>query len=457
MNRFLAATLGLAATLILTGCPRNEYVVEMKSVGNALERRVTCGRYDINGETRTPLDFPEPELASLKALYPKHAFDEANKRHTFQGLTIRSTPNDIGGAGSYVLLKTSFGSVGNYVERFRGHDDQWTRLQRRAKSVDQFIDLLLGWLETELGRDPGFPKLRRFLDGQARHDLKNGSLMIYQVELAEQFKKDASEEFVIRAFQYFLERGYFHQEETAQVLGFIRGSNQKEESLNFVRRWLAERLGLSSTAAMPAFFAFLNDSEAIEASWTKYMRSTDLFKSRLKEWEADHARDPKIDPLDPAQVGTDVALGAIEFQSATLDQLKVKLTLPLAPFSSNGKWDEASKNVLWEASIGTGQSRELPAICYAAWAEPDSEFQTRHLGKVALRGKDLGQIVLWRVNLPENQGGEWDRFLTGLKPGQNLEKGLDAFRFPGEIEGSPSKAADAVDLIKGGLRSQNKD
>ena len=74
----------------------------------------------------------------------------------------------------------------------------------------------------------------------------------------------------------------------------------------------------------------------------------------------------------------------------------------------------------------------LPFSCYASWAQADEGFQTNHFGKVAFSGDDLAQYCLWRCSQNAELGGEWDGFLVGLKPGEDLAAKVNAFRFKEE-------------------------
>jgi hypothetical protein len=74
----------------------------------------------------------------------------------------------------------------------------------------------------------------------------------------------------------------------------------------------------------------------------------------------------------------------------------------------------------------------LPFSCYANWAQADEEFQKGHLGKVAFNGDDLVQYCLWRCSVDGHLGAEWDAFVTGLKPDENLVARVRAFRFTAE-------------------------
>jgi hypothetical protein len=117
----------------------------------------------------------------------------------------------------------------------------------------------------------------------------------------------------------------------------------------------------------------------------------------------------------------------------------VKLSLPSAPTYTNGKWDESSKQVIWESDLQERtNSVRLPAFCYASWVEVNEEFQRAHLGKVILKGDEFLQYCLWRGGLDEKRAREWDALLAVLRPGEGLQQQVAGFRFSGEGAGGAS-------------------
>ena len=132
--------------------------------------------------------------------------------------------------------------------------------------------------------------------------------------------------------------------------------------------------------------------------------------------------------------------------------LTVRLSLPAAPDHTNGKWDQARSQVVWESDLESKESAaRLPAFCYASWTTPDSKFQMDHFGRAFLHGDDLLQYCVWRSGLNEMQAGEWEKLLSGLRPGAELTNTLAAFQFSG-AQPQPSTAADwGKDLLKGAL------
>ena len=64
----------------------------------------------------------------------------------------------------------------------------------------------------------------------------------------------------------------------------------------------------------------------------------------------------------------------------------------------------------------------------------------QHLGRIAVRGKRLGEYALWRVNLPENREPDGMNSCPASNA-NDLGKALDAFRFVSESPEAPSKAS----------------
>ncbi len=462
MNQRLFAPLALLA-LLLTGCPRNDYIVELKPHGNTIERTLTF--YCEDGEdtnTGAPnyQSFPTVELTNITALYPKDGISEQTNRHVARGEFTNSMPGDVGGAGSYTNLATSLGSAGFYAERFRGNDDLAGITERSLKSADQLTDLMLGWSKTELGAQPGYEKLRQFLDADFRRDLKNVSAYWSAGSLANGYRTNAGEEFAVRFGQYLVERGYLKLGDVPAL--FRSATIQDDQPVQaLVQRLVAEKMGVPDTQPVPPFLAFLADEKTLEASLDGYLTNTDLYRARLKQWEEDRKQNPKLQKPDPDSVVSEAAAGLVDFQlnlfGGSDDHLAVRLSLPAAPAHSNGRWDDSLKAVVWDTDIpGRTNATSLPVFCYADWAEPSESFQTRHFGKVALTGDNLTGYCLWRSALGEKQAAEWEALLTSLQPGDQLTNKLAGFRFSGEppataTNGLASPSAFARELIQSGL------
>jgi hypothetical protein len=320
------------------------------------------------------------------------------------------------------------------VERFRGNDDLAGMTERHFKSADQLTDLLVGWSRMELGRQPGYDKLHQFLDVDFRRDLKNFSAYWWEGLVVSGYKTNANEEFAVRFGQYLLERGYFKAGEIPVLFSDFSG-NDEQALLLKIQRLVARKMGVPDTSPVPASLAFLASGSEMKTSFDKYLAGTELYRAKLKQWKQDRKLKPDAKKPEPGEVLSDAAENLVEFDLfGRPDHLTVRLSLPSSPVHSNGRWDPALKQVVWESDIDEHKTNSFhfPFFCYASWAQADQSYQESHFGKVALTGDALTQYCLWRCSLDRQKGGEWDDFVAGLQPGDALTEKIDAFRFPGE-------------------------
>ena len=74
----------------------------------------------------------------------------------------------------------------------------------------------------------------------------------------------------------------------------------------------------------------------------------------------------------------------------------------------------------------------------------------------------LAQYCMWRDNLDQAKGKEWDSFVLSLKPGEDLEGRLKDFRFSAEQQKELDKqksdlAQEPRELILTGLKSEKEE
>ncbi len=343
-----------AMALVVTGCPHNQYIVQLKPQGNRIERTLVFYREDgVNTNTGTPnyQPFDAAELAAITALYPAQGLTNDGERHVVRGEFTNELPDDVGGAGAYTNLTTSLGEAGFYVERFRGNDDLAGMTERRFQAADRLADLIVGWSQMELGREPGYDKLRQFLDVDFRRDLKNLGAYWWEGQLAGGYKTNASEEFVVRFGQYLFERGYFT---IGEIPGLFRemSGDDPQALLRRIQRLVARKMGVPETEPVPASLAFLADETTMEKSFDKYLAGTDFYRAKLKQWEEDKQLKPDTKQPEPSEVANDAVGNLVGFDLfGETDHLAVRLSLPSSPIHSNGRWDEALKQVVWETDI----------------------------------------------------------------------------------------------------------
>ena len=429
-----------AMVLVLAGCGQsNDYTVELKPRGDFIERKLIIyttadGKPKAGITNSQSLKSSEKdELAAITALYPPHSLISVSNHYILKGDFSKELPNDVGGAGVYKHLATSLGEVGFYVERFRGNNNLASLSEQRFKAADRLADLFVGWSQMELGRQPGYRKLRQFLDVDFRHDLKTIIEYGWERQLVASYNTNATEEYGVRVGQYLYEHGYFTLEE---IPGLFSESWDNQLRLRLrIQRMVARKMGVSETQPVPSLLSILTNETRLAKSFDKYFASTDIYRAKFKQWEKEKKTKPDLKKPEPDEFANQaIGFVLVYLMEPAGDNLTVRLSLPTPPIHSNGRWDEKLKQVIWETPIEVRTTNALhrPFSCYAIWVQANEVFQKDHLGKLALVGDDLTKYCLWRSSLESKLGDEWDAFLAGLHPGSGLIEKIDAFRFTGE-------------------------
>ena len=428
-KRFLLPSFLAILCALVTGCPHNDYTVELKPETNGVERTLVFYRADGSNSNGVPnyQTFPSNEVAAITAVYPAGAVKQDGQRYIARGEFTGQLPKDVGGAGSYTNLATSLGDAGFYVERFRGNDDLVTPTEKRFHAADQITDLVIGWTRTEFGRERGYKKLRKFLDEDFRNDLKNAGLYFWTGQISDLFDTNATTEFVVRFGQYLHERGYLKLSDVPEVYLAVEDNNGSA-MLHLIKQLMAEKMEIPASGPLPKSFSVLNDPATLEKSWTNYLARTDLYRAKLKAWEKKKETNPKLEAPKPTDAFDDLVQNLLEplsISGGETDHLTVKLALNHAPNHSNGKWRDGQ--VVWTADLD--ENRPLPVLCYASWSDPNTDFQKAHLGKAILDGDELSEYCLWQDSLGAEQAREWENFLVSLQPGNNLREKIKTFQF----------------------------
>ncbi|MSU63550.1 MAG: hypothetical protein EXS31_14330 [Pedosphaera sp.] len=430
-------SLGCAALLCLgAGCEPVHFIyeIDLRPKGDQIERTLTL-RLSNTGGTNEP---PAAELAKLARIYPNTFQPDQKKTLGFVGTFRERMPDDVGGRGSYLRFTNRMGSSYSYVERFRGDADGAGQIERRQLAAQTMARLSRGWCKQEFGREPGWPKLREYIDQQLAHDLLAVSLFATPVESPAAGDPsmfglfEFMDQFAVRFGQYLLERGYIA---ASELPALVRRAQAEWDN----RGWLAAVVGhhLGRSPTHPAL-AVIADEKRMKASWEKYVTSRETIKllaeyAKKKPWPP-HAEDPK--PEEALEIlGSSLQGGP----TAPSDDLTVRLHVSFRPHDTNGEWDEETHAVLWKDQ---DLSRQLPTLCFAAWSEPAIGYQTEHFGNVILDEDALAEYSHWYRELANIEAADWDRFLDDLKPNEELVERLESFRF------SSGATADRAELLK---------
>ncbi|MHC4180564.1 MAG: hypothetical protein ACYSWU_23945, partial [Planctomycetota bacterium] len=346
---------------------------------------------------------------------------------------------DVGGAGSYTHLTSPLGSASAYIERFRGNDDLEASLAKRRAAADKLADLAIGWFESELGQEPNFDRLKKFLDEDLRQDLKNLAIHGWTAEAVDGYKSDTQAEFLLRVGHYLYERGYLSPKDLPGLARAVWWDEDPAPLLKHVQRLVASKMGVAAEEPLPDSLALLSDLQRMEASFSKYVQTTDLFKRRLEKWEEEKKSNPDASKPTPDDLLVEL-VGDLVFKFRLFEEddvVELKLVTGQEPYATNGQWDDQAAAVNWSNTMRP--DAPLPVFCFALWSRPDRGFQQARFGKVLLVGEDLAEYVLWYRGLKAKEAKEWAGFIAGCKPGADLKAAVEAFRFSNDPKPDPEK------------------
>jgi hypothetical protein len=453
--------------LAAAGCEEKVYQIEQWPREDKLWRRLTVSRQQGKGAPQDLNNFDKAEIARIAQLYGVGAPKMAGSRATFVGAFASALPHDVGGDGHYVHWESPLGSVSIYVERFRGSDDLVATLETRRKTVDQLVDLVIGWFEAELRDVPDWPALRRFLDVAFRHDLYNLSLYGWLTgTLPESESKNP--EFAFRVIQYLVEKRYASYEEAPALVREIDGMFRRNESGPFftrLRRLLLARAAAPADGPLARGLDFLKNPTTAWASWRHYLEKTPFYERELAEFRrrkeedehqkaktggpalanaAEQKREPPI-AIDKEEFAREVSFkflnAFIDFGMGGSSLAKVSLETPRKPFWTNGKYNANEHRVEWSQRIPEASrsanwpSSEWPGFCCAAWDDPNEQAQNHLLGKVGITRESLFQYNLWYQSLSNHEKHEWDVFLPTVRGDAKSGERLEGFLFSDEPAG----------------------
>jgi hypothetical protein len=439
--------LALGLVLVGTSCTwtQSYYRVDLSPVDVGLERTLSIVQLvsdDEDPEPRVevqPLDeWKQPDWTEvadrLERVY--RVRPDSLTPYSAKG-RFADIPEDLGNWGFYRAYRTPLGWSGLYVERFGGDPHVSATVAHALEVGDSLYDLAHLWLEAELGRQPGWPAARAYLDRELRPLLRNYTAAPYLREAI------PSESWV-----YVLAEDIEHPE----VFPFLRLATEEEmESPYFsesaglarLRARLSDALGLHAPADSAATLAFLADRKHARTSMARAI-----------------AASRHIEPEEALAVWSRAVSGVYNQGWFTnLDSLVVTFEAAGQPRDTNGSWDADSGRVVWRAGYSGPKPGFLqnPIICYAKWSLPDSAVQRRLFGSLVLENEELDMYGWKYSGLDSTQKAEWDRTLLSLKPGKL--KPLERFRFADErkrkVKFSESRARPLADLVLTGVRADS--
>jgi hypothetical protein len=438
----------LACVLLagLIGCDHEEYEIELAPQGASMHRFLTAKHVPLNGDST----FPAAKATALARIYPEQLETEDDRTVAFRGEFVEQMPNDIGGKGEYVVYETAFGNAYAYSEQFRGEDKPSLFLEAYFEWSDQTVDILKGWLETELGETAGWEKFESFLDTHVRSDLKDMGVYYFiavnQLQVAtgtEADEETLAEQLAFRMVQYFVAHDYITPEQVPGITRLFTMNEQDEAAIagilvDIVRR----KAEIDDEEFLTALHELFSDTKRLDVSLSDYV----TVNVPMTGGDADEGDSTPTLPAPP-----------IGMTFLPQDKLSLTLRLPHNAnlVNANGQIDEDSGTVTWSSDLPDKDVAELlPVHCFAAWTVADTDAQTTHLGGTPLFGEKLLMYAMWRNSLAADEAAEWNAVIAALSPDDEASvAALRDFRFSNEpledAEGNPvdSDARGGIELL----------
>jgi hypothetical protein len=414
------------ALLVLGACERDhvEITVEPRADGSFLR---SLHLWHTDTEKKGQIFAPPAALVDqAKAQYPKR-LETPDASAAFQG-EFRAVPPDVRRGdetnhGAYTVWPSRLGHVGYYRERRPGRTDHFTRFREAADAADLLVTLAATLARQQLKGEAGLDKLSEFLEGPFRKDFKEALFFVAHADLgaAAQFGSQDVERVLVGAaaflVQYAEERGYLEAADLPRLL-------TRDGALAVATALVAKKMGRPLDAPLRKRLLGLLEPDTAKAACQAALR-----EMKLTDKQFDEALKPLTEGLLHLQL----------FASAP----EARYTLVLPPqaevLHTSGIKDEKENRLHWRDEL---DDRPVASLYFALWAAPDADWQTAHLGRVALRGKELLDYVLWENGLRPDLVAAWRAALDELNPKGDLAAQLGAIHLgPPAKDGQPEEGA----------------
>ena len=296
-------------------------------------------------------------------------------------------------------------------------------------------------------------------------------------------------EIAVRGLTYLAMRGYFELGDAHDVLAAFGSSNKYdnyEAMADFWARAIARRMGVEENAPLPYPLSSLHDHRhQYLGSYKYFVKDSLAIRDLISRWEseypgfvyekkpepaeavADQPATPEPVPLSEPDMVEEIVFTKSEHKPVRLpakidffetdwpdridqillayvfgadidyfgtgDALKAVLQIPTEPVWSNAHVVDGTR-LEWSETIGgmTLFRNEMSTMLYAAWAEPQADFQFEKFGKLVLEGEDLAGYVSWHRQLKPHHAEEWDKFIDAITPDRKNVQELRLFHFSDE-------------------------
>jgi hypothetical protein len=298
-----------------------------------------------------------------------------------------------------------------------------------------------------------------------------------------------SGEIAVRGLTYLARRGYFELGDARDVVAAFGRSNKYGNyaaMADFWARAIARRMGVEEDAPLPYPLSALHGHpHQYLGSYTYFVTESLAVRDLVSRWESeypDFVKEKKPESADPAaeqgaqpgpvlssepDVVEEIVFSVsdlepivtpekIDFHDtdgpdrvdailvthvvgegvavlAAGDALRAALQIPTEPLWTNAHVVDGNR-LEWSETFGgmTFFGNEMSTVLYAAWVEPDADYQLDRFGKLVLEGEELASYVSWHMQLKPHHAEEWREFIDALSPGADNVQKLQFFHFSDE-------------------------
>jgi len=417
-----------AAAAVLCGCLQDHVTVTIEPRADGSFVR-TLRMWDTSANEKDQILPPTAELVDrAKPHYPK-THDTKDASVAFQA-AFRTVPPDMqagndSNRGGYTVWTSPLGQLGYYRERRPGRTDHFARFREAADAADLAMSYLTALARQQLQGEQGLDRLVEFIDGPLRKDFKDALYFVDHATLCASATFAGKEpEKTLASMAAFLaqfaeERDYLQTEEVVRF-------RTEEGIVELVTAFVARKMGRPLDAMLRKKLAALADPE----------RGAEAHRAAVESL--------KMTDNDFEQAMKPITEGVLHIGSGADPELRYVLILPPEAElrHTSGRPDEKKRRIEWEDTL---DDRPVMGLYFALWTIPNADWQTKHLGRVAVRGEKLQDAILWDNSLAPERAAAWRAALERLDPKADLPKQLSAIRLGPEGERkAPEEGADTI-------------
>ncbi|MFM1832077.1 MAG: hypothetical protein RLZZ461_393 [Planctomycetota bacterium] len=424
--RVTVSVIGVSLMTILgaSGCTNRQVKVVMRAGDAGPERTFETNRADADERSR---------IAEAYESGPLRRVDGEDGVRFEATFAERDLPSEVGNRNGWAALPSAFGTAYLYVEQFGAERDDWTAFRDRMDAGDLWLRLGARFIESRIEDEAARTEWRRFADEELVPDLLSAFLRFNANGLVQQgqridtrFRPPAErgprtddEWFQIQVFTplvaFAIERGWVEPEEGQLVLlsgvdGWASAGERAWSRKNLADPIVARFVQRFKPDAEPgtigpenkdlvllglAFLWWVNTSDDAAAVMLESPAIPERDKERLR-------RGDRLISI-PGPFGIPIGGGAKPLDS------EVVLETGVAPFVTNGTWDESLGTIRFSTKVYPADQRRRLAtpVFHASWAVPDADVQRAIFGEVVLSGQDLAECASWERMLDEETQAAW--------------------------------------------------